>query len=172
MTVFRYFIDFEANQHSKGPFYLKELCIMDVEKPLRNLCIVFTAPKPWCRTTEEERKTYSYNERRLHHLNWYEGNAPFDAKAVASTIDWYTGNMNALFFAQNAQKTTILQELLPDLNIINYADLDERCREVTLAKLPHPPDYITCTYRDHGRHNCAVLKCYRFCMHYYDTFLM
>jgi len=167
----RYFIDFEANQHGHGPYLLKELCIMDVENPLRNLCMVFAPPKPWCQTTPEERRTYLYNQQKLHHLNWYEGNYIFDAKVVTGQIYWFIGSINnAVFFAQNMQKTKILQELLPGLNIINYADLDSCCAELTIAKLPSAPNYISCTYRNHGRHSCAVLKCFRLCLHYNNTF--
>jgi len=167
-----FFIDYEAFQHGKEDgIIIKELCVMAADNPLKSGCFVFKPPFEWTCLRPDQQGTYSYEERCLHHLSWAEGDVQFCADCVQNSLTWFAGMHNVVFLALGEQKVRILQNKLPKLCILDYRDIDARCKNVSLHNLPTAPTHITCTYRNHGRIHCAVLKCFRLSMHYHENFV-
>jgi hypothetical protein len=153
-----FFIDFEAFQHGSNKFRLKELCVMDVDRPLNPLYFIFKGGKKWEDLTCGEQQTYSYQRRYLHHLGWEEGHARYCRRCVWYFIkDYFPQIRNSIVYVMGEQKIKFLQNEFPSLNFCEY--------NVTLALLPNVAANINCFYRDHGEH-CACLKCYRLYTHY------
>ena len=169
-----YIIDFEAFQHGKmEDTVIKELCIMAANNPLKSINFVFRPPCDWSCLSADQRRTYSFEERCLHRLTWNEGTLQFCETCVQNMLIGFCGTTTTttqpVFLALGVQKVKVLQHKLPKLCILDYRDIDDNCRDVSINKLPPAPIHITCTYRNHGRKQCAVLKCFRLCMHYVEN---
>ena len=67
-----FFIDFEAFQHGGVDFIIKELCIIDVAKPMKQLYYLYLLPCDWDTLTHDQRRTYNYAYGALHKLGWDE----------------------------------------------------------------------------------------------------
>ena len=68
-----FFIDFEAFQVVAGEYILKELCIIDSDKPLLPLYYIFAPPYDWDKLGKEHQKTCEYLINHYHRLGWDEG---------------------------------------------------------------------------------------------------
>lgn len=163
------FADFEAFQHGDEPYRIKELCILSADRPLKPLYFLFRAYKPWDKLTPEQQRTYSYVERKLHHLAWGEGNTRYCANCITHYVEKSllhtaaAGEMDHVCYVLGKQKADFLQRELPTLNIVEY-------NFTSLKQLPDAALHLTCCYRaDHSREHCAVLKCYRLLSHYSDN---
>ena len=153
-----FFIDIEAFQHGvDGKFVIKELSIIDVDKPLHPLYYIFEAHKTWQELDSSHQRTYEYQTAHLHHLEWHEGNTRYCKRCIMHHIKKHFGVKGGLFYVMGDQKLNFLQEEFPDLNFIQY--------NITFDKLPILPPNIHCLYRNHG-HHCALLKCMRMYLHY------
>ena len=157
-----FFIDFEAFQHGpNGKFKLKELCILDVERPLLPLYYTFASRKSWDRLTNGQRRTYEYQTRELHHLEWSEGHARYCSGCIMHHIKkTFSNSANSIFYVMDqvdGAKINYLKEEFPELNLINYT--------MVFNNLPIIPHNIKCFHREHGDH-CAYLKCMRLYHHY------
>ena len=158
-----HFIDFEAFQY-QGQYKIKELCIIDVDKPLTPLYYVFDSPSSWRELDDDQQYQYSYQTRKIHHLKWHEGDNCYCANCVMYHIkNDFPYWCNGIFYVMdcyNGQKVKFLMQEFPELNIVNY--------NVTFKQLPYITRNITCLHRDHGVH-CAYLKCMRLCYHYMNA---
>ena len=77
------FIEFKAFQHGNESFQIKELCILDADKPLKPLSFLFKPSTAWDMLNYESRRTYKYQEEHLHKLTWSEGDtSPFSKLCV------------------------------------------------------------------------------------------
>ena len=159
-TMGAIFVDFEAFQHGATErFKLKELCVLSSDRPLTPLYFLFRASPPWEKLDVEQQKTYAYQSRHLHHLEYSEGVASFCKSCVARMIkaafpEWQT----CIFYVMGAQKMDYLRHKFPMFNWCEY-------NGVTVNTLPTLPHNITCLHRPHGDH-CACLKCYKLYHHY------
>lgn len=155
------FIDFEAFQHGSEDFMIKELCILDVNTPLKPLTFLYKPSKPWDLLKSAHKRTYAYQEHHLHRLSWNEGSKSYCTNClmrhIKKAIPLYE---DANFYVLGKQKADFLRKELPNLNIIEYSFVD------SYKDLPHVPTHLTCTYRYHSKEHCAVLKCYRLMLHY------
>jgi len=155
------FIDFEAFQHKNEEFHIKELCILIAEKPFHPLHYIFKNEKPWSQLSQAKRRTYKYQEKQLHHLSWNEAASPF-RHWCAHCIKIELESLGPLkCYVLGRQKADYLRSVLssPLINIVEYTD--------SCKKLSPAPSHLVCTYRDHSREHCALLKCYRMMFHYY-----
>jgi len=50
-----FFIDFEAFQHGSGKFLIKELCILDIDRPLFPLYFLFEPLQEWSTLTTAQK---------------------------------------------------------------------------------------------------------------------
>lgn len=154
-----YFVDFEAFQHGTERFLIKELCIIDVDRPLTPLYFIFRSPKAWDSLNSQQQMTYRYQSQHLHHLEYSEGVSLFCKTCVARFIKLTFPNCLAgIFYVMGTQKFDYLRNKFPCFNWCEY-------NGVTLNTLPTIPTNIQCFHRDHGEH-CACLKCYRLYQHY------
>jgi len=155
------FIDFEGFQHGKEDFMIKELCILDENASLKPLTFLFKPMKPWDELKSSQRRTYAYQEHRLHHLTWSEGSKSYCTSClernIKKAIPLYE---QAICYVMGKQKADFLRRELPMLNIIEYSLAN------CYKDLPNAPVHLCCTYRNHSKEHCAVLKCYRLMLHY------
>jgi hypothetical protein len=153
-----FFIDFEAFQHGDEIFRLKELCIIDVDNPSNPIYFLFKASKEWNRLDACVKRTYNYQMRHLHHLDWNEGITRYCRRCVQYIVETYfPGARNGIFYVMGRQKLRFLQEEFPKWTIVEY--------NVSINELPPLTPNINCVYRPHGEH-CACLKCFRLVKHY------
>jgi hypothetical protein len=154
-----YFIDFEAFQHGSGTYKIKELCIIDVDRPLSPLYFVFSAPKRWSALTLEQQKTFEYETTNLHGLHWDEGTIRYCRRCIWYWIKTtFPHCRNTVFYVMGKQKMDFLQQEFSELKFCEY--------NITLHNLPYLPPNIKCLYREHDLIHCACLKCYRLFQHY------
>ena len=154
-----YFIDFEAFQHGSGSFKIKELCVIDVDRPLSPLYFVFRESTRWSSLTVEQQQTFAYQTRELHGLHWEEGITRYCRSCIWSWIkETFPLCRNSIFYVMGKQKMEYLQKEFPQLNFCEY--------NVTLNNLPSIAPNIKCLYRDHEQTHCACLKCFRLLQHY------
>ncbi len=155
-----YFIDLEAFQHGHKTI-IKELCILDIDRPLRPLYFLFTPPQAWQTLSTAEQDSYDYQERHLHQLSWGEGESRYCRKCVYHHIkENFPACENAIFYVMGHEKCKVLAKMFPKLNFIEY--------NITFNTLPPTPHNIFCHYRNHGEH-CASLKCFRLYDHYISS---
>lgn len=152
------FLDFEGFQHGETKFTIKELSIVDVDKPLKPLYFYFKAPKSWEELDEHRKETYNYQTRHLHHLMWDEGVSRYCRRCIAHHIkECFPYWKNCVFYVMGEQKCHFLQKEFPDFDFIEY--------NVTFNNLPAAPNHISCLSHPHGDH-CALLKCMQLYTHY------
>ena len=149
------FIDFEAFQDRNGDFMIKELCLLDADRPLTPLYFLFTPTEPWHELSEDRKTSAHFLTQHFHHLQWEEGNTRFCANCLMHHIrSVFPQCDNSIFYIMESKasgpKYHFIKSVFPELNLVNY--------NVKLDGLPTPPDNIVCPYRQHGRH-CAYLKC-------------
>jgi len=159
------FIDFEAFQHKNEDFRIKELCVLIAEKPFHPLHYVFKNDKSWSQLSQAKRRTYKYQEKQLHHLTWTEAASPF-RHWCAHCIKIELESLGPLkCYVLGKQKADYLRSVLssPLINIVEYEYTD------SYKTLSPAPSHLVCTYRDHSREHCALLKCYQMMFHYYDS---
>jgi len=157
------FIDFEAFQHGDEDYQIKELCILDADSPLKPLTFMFQPSTPWDKLSSDRRRTYAYQEHHLHHLAWNEGDIRYCTKCIFHHIQSafpLVAGVNTVCYVLGSQKTSFLQRELPMLNIYQYDNA------FAYKDLPMAPLHLTCTYRNHSRNHCAVLKCYQLFSHF------
>jgi hypothetical protein len=153
-----YFIDFEAFQHGTGKYEMKELCVIDVDRPFSPLYFLFKSNKKWESLKMDQQKTYHYQSQYVHGIGWDEGEEYCCRKCVwRHIVETFPLCQNEIFYVMGEQKMDYLHNKFPKLNLCLY--------NVTMNTLPHLPPNITCIYRSHGEH-CACLKCYRLVKHY------
>jgi hypothetical protein len=156
-----FILDFEAFQY-QGQFTLKELCLIDVERPFAPLYYMFAPRRGWAELSSGQKRTFDFETRELHGLEWDEGFTRYCRKCVMFHIkqsfpQWASGIFYVMEAQDNGPKVKFIQNEFPDLNIMNY--------NVTFDNLPYLLGNITCLHREHGPH-CAYLKCLRVCNHY------
>jgi hypothetical protein len=154
------FLDFEAFQHGAEDYRVKELCVLDVKKPLKPLSFVYKQTIPWDLLTPQQRRTYSYEEFNFHQLSWEEGNSLYCAQCLLLAIKEafpLATQKDTICYVLGQQKAKFMQNELPLLNIVEYKN--------KLSDLPCILSHYSCTYRDHSVNHCAVLKCYQMYMH-------
>ena len=161
-----YFIDFEAFQY-QSHYTMKELCIIDVDKPFSPLYFLFGPSTKWQDLEHERQRQHEYQTREIHHIEWNEGVTRNCPKCVMYHIkQWFPLWSSGIFYVMdrhNGQKMKFLKEKLPQLNIVNY--------NMTFNNLPMISGNIACIYREHGEH-CAYLKCVRLCSHYMNAMII
>ena len=159
-TMGAIFVDFEAFQHGPSErFKLKELCLLSADRPLTPLYFLFGASPLWEQLDGEQQRTYAYQSRHLHHLEYSEGVVSFCKGCVARVIKTtFPDYINCVFYVMGSQKMEYLRDKFPMFNWCEY-------NGVTVNSLPSLPHNITCLHRPHGDH-CACLKCYKLYQHY------
>ena len=157
-----YFIDFEAYQHGDEDFHIKELCIMSADNPLKFSAYIFNHSCHWDHLSVDQRKTYRFQYKKLHQIAWNEGDTIYSAWWLQREIELKYVFGPTVFYVLGHQKAKYLQQQLPRLTILDYSVQ----YNVLLMDLPAPPSYVKCVYREHARNHCAVLKCYRLCLHF------
>ena len=157
-----YFMDFEAFQHGKEDYTVKELALRKVNYPYTCVSYVFRAQKPWSSLSPCQQRTYAYQEHKLHGLAWNEGEDNFCGECLLRQFKREfprIANKNSIIYILGPEKTSYLQKFFPSLNIIMY-------KNVTLKDLPQASLFICCHYRNHSRIHCAVIKTFRLSLHY------
>jgi hypothetical protein len=153
-----YFIDFEAFQHGEEDFSIKELVILNADQSLAPLCFLFKPTCSWMDLNADKRKTYNYQQRKLHHLSWNDGDDMYCRKCVLNRIHaTFPLAKKSVFYVMGSEKTRFLKSEFPQLNITEYF--------VVMKNLPRVPINITCFCGEHGDH-CALLKTYRLLQHF------
>lgn len=156
-------IDFEAFQHGSESFIIKEMCILNIEKPLQLIHCVFKPAVSWRHLSSEQKRTYGYQMSHLHKLEWNEGQRSFCVDCILRKLyhkfpDFTTDSSK--FYVVGEQKCVYLKSLFPSLNIVNYYNLSYK-------QLPTQAcTHLQCPYRKHDSEHCALLKCYRVYMHH------
>ena len=154
-----YFIDFEAFQHGEEHYRIKELCILDVDRPLSPLYFIFAADKSWDALRISQQKTYSFQSRHIHGLGYDEGVTLYCSSCVARLMKQTFPNcLNGIFYVMGLQKMNFLITQFPKFNFCEY--------HVTFNILPQIAHNISCLHRNHSAEHCACLKCYRLYQHY------
>ena len=155
-----YFIDFEAFQHGTEKYQMKELCIVDVDRPFSPLYYLFKSRTRWETLDMDQQRTYHYQSHNVHSLGWYEGIIVYCRKCVWREIqEVFPMYKNGIFYVMGKQKMDYLQIEFPKLNFCEY--------KVTMNTLPYLSPNFSCIHRYHGEH-CACLKSYRLMKHYYQ----
>ncbi len=140
---------------------MKELCILDVDRPLHPLYFIFTPPYTWSTLSANEQETFDYQERYLHQLSWSEGESRYCRKCIYHHIkENFVGCESSIFYVMGHEKCKVLAKTFPKLNFMEY--------NVTFKKLSPTPHNIVCHYRNHGEH-CAALKCFQLYDHYISS---
>lgn len=158
-----YFVDFEAFQHGDESFQVKELCIIDIDRPLRPLYILYAPKISWAKLSHNQKMTYLYQTHNLHHLDYNEGYIDYSEGYTWQAIMKHfpmCRNHGAIFYIMGKQKMEFMKKSYPQLNWCEY--------HVTLNNLPLLPRNISCLYRTHNYTHCACLKTYRLYQHYID----
>lgn len=164
MTTGPFFIDFEAFQH-EGETIIKELCIMECNRPLLPIYYIFSPPYDYKNIEYPMKKSISWQTKNFHYLHWSEGDRIFCPCCVMRHIKeifpaWDLGIFYVMESVIDGPKVKTLKDAFPLLDIVNY--------NVTFKSLPPVPANISCFYREHGDH-CAYLKCMRMLQHYTDS---
>lgn len=155
------FIDFESFQHGDEDFQLKELCILDSSAPLKPISYVFKPSKKWEALNKQQQRTYAYLEHHLHHLSWCEGVKRYCSSCVERHIKAAVPSYEtARFYVLGKQKADFLRRELPMFDIVEYSFAE------SYKDIPRAPPHVCCTYRNHSKEHCAVLKCYRLYSHF------
>ena len=157
-------MDFEAYQHGDEEFNIKELCIMSADNSLKYSAYVFHQSYNWEDLTTDQRNTYRYQFKKLHQIAWNEGDTVYSSSWLQQEIESKYVFGPTLFYVLGHQKAKFLQQQLPHLTILDYSVQ----YNVLLKDLPEAPNYIKCVYRNHSRNHCAILKCFRLCLHYHN----
>lgn len=164
-----FFLDFEAFQVEPISYILKELCILDLDNPLRPLYLLFNAPYDIGILNETQQRTVRYCETHLHRIAWKQkGNTQSTASDLLELMMQHFGklklNINStIYIVGGIQKTNYIKSLLPTFRIITY-----KCR---VRDLPTVPSHIRCMSAvvSHSKVHCACLKCYGLYLHYIDS---
>ena len=161
-----FFVDFEAFQHGEEDFHIKELCIIDADIPLDPCYFIFGPHKPWDRLTSEQKTTYSFQSRALHHLDYNEGLDVFCTGCVSRAIkkQFYPGYRNGIFYVMGEQKLRYMKDILPEFNWCEY--------NLTVEQLPPLIRNIGCLHRPHDVTHCACLKALKLYQHYIHLSVM
>jgi hypothetical protein len=141
---------------------IKELCIMDANKMLDPLHLVFKPIAPWDCFSESMKTTNEYLMKHYHKLIWYEGTTTFCASCILSNYD--KDIKKATFYvldSEGGSKMKTLKLNFPKLRFISY--------NKTIKDLPEVPPNICCPYRDHGKH-CAYKQCLSMCVDYCKSY--
>ena len=137
---------------------IKELAMLEAYNQMGKFCEVFRTDRSWSSLSNEQRRTYSYQERHLHHLSWNEGNRLYCKEDVLGDIKRafpQCDTENAVIYVIGEQKMKFLQKEFGEK--FHFQQLNcERVRD-----LPCAPCIVQCPYRAHGREHCAMMKCYR-----------
>ena len=151
-------MDFEAFKSGNEDYILKELCLLNVDKPLMPLYFVFSSPQPWDKLDATSRKHYRYQSKHIHGLEWSEGVSRYCRNCVMHHIKMaYPLCTAGIIYVMGLDKMTFLTSEFPELNFAEY--------HVTFNQLPPLTKNIMCYHRDHGEH-CAFRKCMRLYQHY------
>ena len=160
MTVGPFFIDYEAFQHGNDVI-MKELCIMDYNRPLTPLYYVFMPPYDYKDIDKDMKQSFKWETKHHHHLHLREGNTMFCKSCIMRHISdtflsWDLGVFYVMENQAGGPKVQLLKAIFPLLTIVNY--------NVSFNFLPKLSN-VKCIYRRHGEH-CAYLKCMRMIQHY------
>jgi hypothetical protein len=164
-----YIVDFEAFKHGAEDYRLKELCIMDASRPMKQRHYTFMPTCRWEELSPEQKRTYSYLTRDLHRLSWNEGTERFCEECLKIDLRRFVSSNNiarSVFYVLGQAKVDYLKQLFPDFTFVNY----QAAYGVTLRELPDAPSHVACTYRNHGKH-CAFLKCVRVYLHFVSLYI-
>jgi hypothetical protein len=159
-----FFIDFEAFQHGDEEPQMKELCVIDADRPMEPLYFVFTPHMDWYCLSEEHRKTYNYQTRRVHRLHWLDGITRYCRECVLFHIAMkFPRWKHGMFYVLDkpvGPKVEFLNQEFPQLRVVNYNGL-------TFNTLPEPCIILSCPYKAHGKH-CAFRKCLQLYTHFHS----
>lgn len=153
-----YFIDFEAFRYKKEKFLIKELAMVDVDKPLTPIYFIFNAKTGWQQLTSDQKLQFKYQSNHIHHLRWNEGVSRYCKACV-----WHHMKTDfplcesAITYVMGKEKMTFLKQQFPKLRLVEY--------NITFKALPDIPKTIMCVHREHGEH-CAYRKTLRLFHHY------
>jgi hypothetical protein len=157
-----FFIDFEAFQHGEEDFHVKELCIIDANRPMEPLYYVFQPDVEWEALSSDAQKTYNYETRRHHHLHWLDGITRYCKECIMHHVKSKFPNFkDGIFYVLDkpqGAKVKFLSQEFPLLRMVNYTG-------VTFKTLPEPCYTLECPYRQHGKH-CAYRKCLQLYTHF------
>ena len=157
-----YFIDFEAFRNKNEQFILKELVMIDVDKPLTPLYYIFGPPKPWMCLDRSARRQYSFQTKMIHHLCWNEGGTRYCKECIWQHMKLSFPECDRrVCYVMGAEKMMFLKKEFPHLCLVEY--------NITFKTLPFLLSNVMCVLgRDHGEH-CAYRKTLRLLQHYTDV---
>ena len=153
-----YFLDFEAFRYRKESFQIKELTMLDVDKPLTPLYYIFAPTNQWQCLTEDERLQFRYQFNHIHQLHWNEGHSRYCKECIwyhVKTVFPYSDR--AVTYVMGKEKMDFLQKEFPGLHLVEY--------NVTFKTLPEIPKTLICPFKEHGEH-CTYRKTLRLFQHY------
>lgn len=154
-----YFVDFEAFQHGDEPYEVKELCIVDADQPFHFFYKLFGPQESWNGMSREQRRTYCYQTRHVHGIDYHEGYKNYCPYHLGKAIkDHFPGCVNEIFYIMGRQKLQFMKKEYPQFNWCEY--------NATLNDMPSLPKNIVCLHRTHDHTHCALLKACKLYQHY------
>jgi hypothetical protein len=155
-----YFIDVQGF-FMNDDMIIKELCIMDCNKMLDPLHLVFKPIASWESFSENTKTTNEYLMKHYHKLFWYEGTLTFCPSCILNN---YTNDIKkAIFYVLDSEEGSKMKTLrlnFPELRFVSY--------NKPIRDLPKVSSNICCPYREHGKH-CAYKQCLSMCTDYCTT---
>lgn len=136
-------------------FKIKELCILDANKPLAPLYFTFKFTRQWCSLKDADKTFFHTQTRDRHQLIWDEGESRFCPSCVEFHIrQSFPAYKSQIFYmlACGLVEIDFVRMKLPMLNIMLY--------DTPQYSLPSLAHNILCPYREHG-YFCAYLTCMR-----------
>ncbi|GBO01480.1 hypothetical protein AVEN_218218-1 [Araneus ventricosus] len=149
-------LDFEGFQLSPGRFIVKELAVCAVNDDTFRGRWLFKSPHSYESLDRKKQNTYSWITKFLHHIEWNDGELPYDTFHCVLTVIFETF---PYIYVKGLEKKKFL-EFLTGRDILNLDDFE--CPKV--RDLPFFG--VLCPFM-HGKsfQHCAVYKAKAFAKH-------
>ncbi|GBO40947.1 hypothetical protein AVEN_92664-1 [Araneus ventricosus] len=149
-------LDFEGFQLSPGRFIVKELAVCAVNDDTFCGRWMFKSPHSFESLDRKKQNTYSWITKFLHHIEWGDGELPYDTFHCVLTVIFETF---PYIYVKGPEKKKFL-EFLTGRDILNLDDFE-------CPKVKDLPSFdVLCPYM-HGKSfsHCAVYKVKAFAKH-------
>jgi hypothetical protein len=128
----------------------KELCYIDVEKPLDLHYYMLKTELNWMDLSADDKKKNAYLINHYHCLQYNQGKASMNDINIES---------QSVILVNGAEKRSMVQSLFEHCRVFNV-----ECS--SLLRLPNNYKHICCPFSTNSLYHCACIKLYKFYSYY------
>lgn len=162
-----FFVDFNGFQHGSESLKFAELCVLQYDGNIslkfseeihHKITFGFRQTKPWQSLSNEQKRTYNYQRKYVHHLPWSTMiGGIYDRNRVASIIKmkFKINEHEDIFYVLGKQKLDFLRKEFPEFQWSAY-ELAESFTEID-QNMPNP---TSCACSVSAEAKCLKLATY------------